>query len=96
MRLMNQLEVLQHWTRMFKAVIERFESKNYFHFAVIIRSEDLARIFVELLALKANQANACHQHSIISFSGKQNLDQILNQTKTNVLESYNMLLEFAL
>ena len=95
-RLMNQLEVLQQWTRMFKAVIERFESKNYCHFAVIIRSEDLARVFVELLALTANQGNARYQHSLISFSGKQNLDQILNQTKTNVLESYNMLLEYAL
>ena len=69
-RLMDQQEVLQQWTRMFKAVIERFESKNYAHFIVMIRSEDLARVFVEILALTANQGSARYQHSLISFSGK--------------------------
>ena len=33
---------------------------------------------------------------MISFSGLEKLDQILNQTKSNVLESYNMLVEYAL
>ena len=54
MRLMAQLEVLHQWTAMFKNLIERFESKNYDNFDVLIRSEDLARVFIELLALTAN------------------------------------------
>lgn len=96
MRLMAQLEVLHQWTRMFKALIERFESKNYAHFNVLMRSEDLARVFIELLALTANQGSARYHNSLISFSGLQKLDQILNQTKTNVLEAYNMVIEYAL
>ena len=46
--------------------------------------------------MTANQGSARYHNSLISFSGLQKLDQILNQTKTNVLEAYNMVIEYAL
>ena len=61
-----------------------------------MRSEDLARVFIELLALTANQASHRYSNSLLSFSGLHKLDQILNQTKIKVLESYNMVIEYAL
>jgi len=54
MRLMSQLEVLHQWACMFTRLIERFESRNYDHFDVMIRSEDLSSVLLNLLALTAN------------------------------------------
>lgn len=73
-RLMSQLEVLHQWAGMFERLIEKFESRNYDHFDVLIRSDDLASVLVALVALNANQNNATHMNSIISFSGLQKLD----------------------
>jgi len=93
---MAQLEILHAWAGMFARLIERFESRKYDNFDVLIRSEDLASVLFALIALTANKSNMHHLSSVISFSGLQKLDQILNQTKTKVLESVNMLLEYAL
>ena len=68
-RLMSQLDVLHTWTGMYGRIIERFESRSYDNFDVLIRSDDLASVFVYIIALTANQNNASHQQSIISFSG---------------------------
>lgn len=95
-RLMSQLEVLHAWAGMFQKLIEKFENRSYVNFDVFIRSEDLASVMISLIALTANQGSALHQHSVISFSGLQKLDSILNQTKGKVIESINMLLEYAL
>ena len=46
MRLMSQLDVLHTWTGMFSRVIERLESKDYENFDVLIRSDDLATVFI--------------------------------------------------
>ena len=46
MRLMSQLDVLHTWTGMFARVIERLESKDYENFDVLIRSDDLATVFI--------------------------------------------------
>lgn len=59
---------------MFTRLIERFESRQYSNFDILIRSESLASVFVALIALTANQNSARHQQSIISFSGLQKLD----------------------
>jgi len=96
LRLMGQLDVLNAWASMFTRLIERFESKQYENFDVMIRSEDLASVQLALIALTANKNSAHHYASIISFSGLQKLDQMLNQIKNKVLESVNMLLEYAL
>lgn len=93
---MSHLDVLHQWIGMFHRIIERFESRNFDHFDILIRSEDLASVCVAILALTANQSSAQHQASLISFSGLEKLDQVLNQTKTRVLECLNMLLEYAL
>lgn len=66
---MSQLEILHTWAGMFMRMIERFETRQYAHFDVIIRSDDLSSVYVALLALCANQNNAVHQSSVISFSG---------------------------
>ena len=58
---MSQLDVLHAWTGMYSRVIERFESRSYDNFDVLIRSDDLASVFVYLIALTANQNNASHQ-----------------------------------
>ena len=94
--IMTQLEVLHSWAGMFKRIIERFESSNYKNFNVIIRSDDLATVMTNLLALTVNQNSALHATSIVSFSGLQKLDQLLNQIKIRVIESQNMLLEYTL
>ena len=52
--IMTQLEVLHSWAGMFKRIIERFESSNYKNFNVIIRSDDLATVMTNLLALTVN------------------------------------------
>lgn len=77
-RLMSQLDVLNAWAAMFTRLIERFESKSYENFDVLIRSEDLASVNLALIALTANKNNAHHFNSVISFSGMQKLDQMLN------------------
>lgn len=61
MRLMSQLDVLHAWTGMYARIIERFESRSYDNFDVLIRSDDLASVFVYLIALTANQNSAKHQ-----------------------------------
>ena len=43
---------------MFTRLIERFESRNYDHFDIMIRSEDLSSVLISLLALTANQSSA--------------------------------------
>ena len=53
-RLMSQLEVLHGWAGMFSRLIERFESRNYDNFDVLIRSDDLASVLLALIALHAN------------------------------------------
>jgi|FrelakmetLWP11LW_1041352.scaffolds.fasta_scaffold213938_1 hypothetical protein len=75
---MSQLEVLHAWAGMFARLLERFESRSYDHFEVIIRSDALASVLVALIALTANQTSARHLNSVISFSGLQKLDQLLN------------------
>ena len=60
-RLMSQLDVLHTWTGMYGRIIERFESRSYDNFDVLIRSDDLASVFVYIIALTANQNNASHQ-----------------------------------
>ena len=60
-RLMSQLDVLHTWAGMYTRIIERFESRSYDNFDVLIRSDDLASVFVYLIALTANQNNASHQ-----------------------------------
>ena len=45
-RLMSQLDVLHTWTGMFARIIERFESRNFDNFDVLIRSDDLASIYL--------------------------------------------------
>ena len=61
MRLMSQLDVLHAWTGMYARIIERFESRSYDNFDVLIRSDDLASVFVYIIALTANQNSAKHQ-----------------------------------
>ena len=53
-RLMSQLDVLHTWAGMYSRIIERFESRSYDNFDVLIRSDDLASVFVYLIALTAN------------------------------------------
>ena len=95
-RLYQYLDVLHAWTQMFARMIEVFESRNFENFQVLIRSEDLAAVLMALFSLTANQANAQHQNSIISFCGLQRLDQPLNKIKTRAFESLNMLLDHTL
>ena len=80
-RLMNQLEVLQAWANMFQSLISTFENKKYSNFDVLIRSEDLASVFLQIIALTSNKTSALHQNSVISFSGIAKLDQKLNNVK---------------
>ena len=61
MRLMSQLDVLHAWTGMYARIIERFESRQYDNFDILIRSDDLASVFVYIIALTANQNSAKHQ-----------------------------------
>ncbi len=75
---MAQLEVIQAWTRMFSSMIERYESSKYSNFDVLIRSDDLVNVFIQILALTANQGNARHAGSIISFCNHEKIDQLLN------------------
>ena len=63
---------------MFCRLVERLESKEYRNFDVLIRSDDLASMLIAGMALTANQGNARHAESLISFSGYQKLDQLLN------------------
>ena len=53
-RLLQSLEVLHGWSSMFCRLIERFESKQYSNFDVIIRSDDLAQVYIQILSLTAN------------------------------------------
>ncbi len=77
-RLMSQLEVLHAWAAMFQKLVEKFESRKYANFDCLTRSEDMASVMISLIALTANQGSPTQQHSVISFSGLQKLDQILN------------------
>ena len=81
---------------MFNRLIERFESNKYANYDVLIRSDDLATVFIAVLALTSNEGNARHASSMISFTGLEKIDHLLNKTKNRVLEASNLLLEYGL
>lgn len=93
-QLLAQLEILHSWASMHHRILERFESSKYQHFQVIMRSGRLSDVLVALIALTANSSDGRHAGSLISFSGLEKLDKLLNQIKVKTFESLNMLLEY--
>jgi hypothetical protein len=94
-RLQNQVEVLKQWADVHESIFEKYQDEKSFSFTnVLAKSDTLASVFTALIALNANHNNVRHANSVISFSGLGKLDLILNETKTKVLKSISMLLNF--
>lgn len=94
-RLQNQVEVLKQWADVHESIFEKYQDEKSFSFTnVLAKSDTLASVFTALIALNANHNNVRHVNSVISFSGLGKLDLILNETKTKVLKSMSMLLNF--
>ena len=80
---------------MTSSMLEHYqEQNNHGFFNIFVRSEALTAVFTSLIALHANHDNINHQVSIISFSGFQKLDSLLNQTKVKVISCIVILLKY--
>lgn len=87
------LKVLQAWVAMHKRLLDSDDQEVVLLFLRFSRSEVYSNQMTFLLSLSALDTPE-HTQSIISFTGLQKLDQMINQIKTDNIICLNRILQF--
>lgn len=71
-----------------ESILERWESKKFFGFNHFTQNTHYSAIFTQILGIIV-QATGQNTQSIISLTGMQKLDHLLNRIKVKALECLN-------
>lgn len=89
---MAHLDLVMEWNLVHVNILERWESKKYFGYALLSQSREYAQMFARILTitLPIGQQGI----SLLSFSGVEKLDNLLNKVKMRGLECLNQVFRY--
>ena len=92
-KIVATLDIILMWTRIHESVFERYESKKDFGLQQFAISEEYSQAFKCLLGIyvpTSNQPNS----NILSVTGIEKLDNLINNIKYKCLECINVLYRY--
>ena len=90
---LSHLDVLQEWVNIHVNILERWESKRYFGYSMMCKSESFANTISRIVTITL-QIGGSTNVSLISLSGLQKLDNLMNKVKVRSLEFLNYIFRY--
>lgn len=94
-KVINSLDIILTWSKIHESVLERYQAKKYFGFQSIAMNESYSRILSSLLVLYIPLSSQSSR-TILSLTGIQRLDNLLNLIKGKVLECLNYIFKYVI